>query len=203
MELAIRPLGQDPGEPLVEADPLPGEEVVLDRLRQQRVAEGERSAGRLDDEERPVDRLAQRLVQRSVGTVPGELDQLRVDGPADGRDDPERAPRGRVHRGDAGEQQLLDGPGERRGRIDAGRQELLDEERIALRPRRDRVERRGRHVSPPDCAYQVRHVPRVESRQRDARRPPRPPELGEHRARVAAVQLVGPVRRDEQRVAVA
>ena len=83
---------------------------------------------------------AQGAVQVRPGPVPRQLHQLRFGRPADGRDDPERAPRRGVDGADAGEEQLPERPGDRLRRADTGRDELLHEERVPLRPPGDRVD---------------------------------------------------------------
>ena len=80
-------------------------------------------------------------------------------------------------------------------------EELLDEERVAVRPSRDRLDERFGSIV-PDRANERAHPPAVETVEVHARRAPAALQLGEDGdERVSPVQLVGPERRHDRRPA--
>ncbi len=196
----VRPLRQDPRQGGVEPNPLAGEEIVVDRLGQERVPEGKLPAGRFDDQECPIDRISQGAVQVGGRAVPRRLHQLHADRPSSGRDDAER-PAGRsLDRPDARQEKVPQRRRKRRRRPGVGRDELLGEERVALRAAGDRLEERGRDRLAPDRPHEPGYLGPVEPIQLDATGAPASLELGEHgQERMPPVELVGPVRRQQQR----
>ena len=73
--------GQQRGEPRVQPGPLPGQQVVVDRLAQQRVPEGV-AVRAVGDEQLVRDRLAHRLVVAALGQRGRGPDQVVGRAPA-------------------------------------------------------------------------------------------------------------------------
>ena len=133
---AFRLGGKQAGVGGMEPHLLAWQQVAIDRLLQQRVAERIGPGGAVGHQDAGADRLPQALLQLGLGP-PGDLGEQPVGHPAAGhRRDPQHLLGRLGQRLDPGEQHI----GQRRRQHDlgiagAGGQQLLGKERVALRPR--------------------------------------------------------------------
>ena len=97
-----------PRERGVQSRPLPGQQVVVDRLLEQRVAEGVALAAgrRIGDQDLPVDALAERVVERRLVEGGRGREQRRVDPLAGRRRDAQELLGGLGQLGDPCQQQV-------------------------------------------------------------------------------------------------
>nr|WP_264674201.1 hypothetical protein [Nocardioides lijunqiniae] len=181
----------------VEADALAGQQVVVDGLAQERVAEGVVVA--VGDEDVRLDGPAQALVERDGDQARGGLEHLVGDLAAAGAGRPDDLPGVVVEAVQAHQQDV----GEVGGHPAAGQGgragELLDEERVALGAGHDVAElglaQPGRHQLADQGADGVVG----QRRQRHPVDPAQPGPLRDLAAqRVAAVQVVGAVGGDDR-----
>ncbi|MGY2701401.1 hypothetical protein ACVW2K_000985 [Nocardioides sp. HB32] len=199
-ELGCRPTAgaglERGGVPLVQADPLAGQQVVVHRLAEEGVPEVVATVGR--DQDVHLDGLPHALVEL-VGTEARDLDEQVVgDLPAGDAGGADHLPRVVVEPVEAHEQHVREvgrhpAPGPGRG---AG--ELLDEERVALRAADDVGELLLGQAVGDELRDEGAHRVVGQRRQRDAAHAPEAGPLRHLAAeRVAAVQVVGAVRRDQ------
>ena len=185
---------EGPGERGMEPSPLPGEEIVVDRLLEQRVAEGIALdvRGRVEHEDLPGDALAERLVEPRVVETRRFGDEGRIDAPAGRGRDPEDLLRRLTQVGDVCEKHIAEGLGQLDRAVLARRgEQLLGEERVAARPAMDRVEERRAQVVTGDRPQLVGDLHRVERQQRDPLHAADSLQLGEERQQgMPPVELV-------------
>ena len=180
----------------VEPDPLAGQQVVVDRLPEQRVAEGVRPAARRD-EHVGLDGGAERRLELGRPEVGDGGEEGVADlPPGDGDEAGDRAgglvEAVEVHQQDVG-QLAGDLPGPR------GADELLDEEGVALGAVDDRDVLRLGHGGRVQRADEEAYVVVVERLDLEAVDAAQPHPLGRLAAqRVATVEVVGAVGHDER-----
>ena len=114
----------------MEPDPLAGQQVVVDRLAEQRVAEGVAVA--VGDEDVHLHRLAQSLVERALREPRGGCEQLVGDPPAGDARRPGHGPGVVTEPVDPDQQHVGQVGGDPAAGAGGGAGELLDEERVAL-----------------------------------------------------------------------
>ena len=186
---------------------LPRQEILVDRLLEERVAEGVAllPVDRLGDQDLEADRLAQRLVQRDRVVRRDRREQGRVDPPAGRRCDPEQVVGRLAQPGDVGQEDLAEGRRQLgRAALPDRHEEFLGEERVALGAGVDRVDDGRIEVGAGDRPELSVQLATVEPPQVEPLDPPGPLELGDERQqRVAAVELVGAVGHDEHDARVA
>ena len=181
----------------VDRGPLAGQQIVVDDLAQQRVAEVVAALG--GDSQDEVDHgLAQRLQQLEAVEPGGIHEQLVVEPLADG-DHPQH----RLHRGrealDPHHQRVAERGRQRSAAVASGRDQLLDEQRMPLRTREHAVHQPGVRRLTEQIGQLLEQLLARQRRQLDPPRADVALELGQHRAqRVPAVQLVGAVGGDDQ-----
>ena len=192
------------GELGVQPDPLAGQEVVVDGLAEQRVAEGVVPVA--GDQDVALDGRAQALLEGVVSGVGGDREQLVGDpaaGDAGGADDLARGLIEAVepdeeHLGEVGGEGVVVGAG-------GGADQLLDEERVALGALDDHVDlvvgEHGAGAGTPaadQAGDQLADLRGVERLERHAVHVLEAGPLGDLGAQgVLAVQVVGAVRRHE------
>ena len=190
-----------PGRELLRVSPVHGaalarQHLVVDRLLDERVAEGVAVRFRIGHEEVRLDRRPQPQVQL-VAVHPGDRgEDLLVHAAPGHRGDPEHV-LGALRGGrDACGQRRPNG---RRQRPDgdpaaAGHQQLLDEEGVAVGAALDPVDEIRGRVRAVDRRDEAGRLLAVEPLEVDPLERPGPGDLGKPRQqRVAAVDLVGPV----------
>ena len=195
--LRLHAVLERPGQREVQFGVLAGQQVVVDDLAQERVAEGVVAlvVGRDDVAGR---RLAQGLAQRARLEARG-LGQQRVVQAATGRDHAQHLLGVLRERLDADHERVAQRRGQLAAPVEAGGQQLLGEERVALAAR---VHARDAPVvggGAEDVLQLLGQLGARERRELDAARARPALELGQQWAqRVAAVELVRAVGRDEQ-----
>jgi hypothetical protein len=194
-------LGSAPLERLrerpVQLGPLARQQVVLDDLAQQRVAEGVAALG-IGDDDLAGDRLAQPFVQLAPLDAGGVLEQAVVE-PAPDREHAQQLGRRRREALDAHHQRVAKRGGQRAAPVEAGGEQLLGEQRVALAARVQALDELGGGRCAQDVGERFGELLTREPRQLDPAGARVALELGEHRAqRVAAMQLVGPVGGDDE-----
>ena len=196
-ELGLRRRGvglHRPCQRRVQRGPLAGQQVLVDRLADERVPEGVRPVG-VGDEQLVRDGLA-----RAVVDVAGEhgLQQLVADRPlGHGR---------HAHDLLGGARQALEAPEQRvaqRGRelagVGGGGQQLLGVEGVALRPRVQAVGQAGIGLVVEDAGELLDHLVAAEALQRHPLDARGALQLGEDGTqRMAAVELVGAVGGEQE-----
>jgi len=184
---------QGPGVGGVQGAALHRQQVVVDGLLDERVAEHVGAGGLVDAEHVAGHGLAQQPHQLLGVLADHRRQELVVDpGAGHGRD--LQDPLGRLGQGlDPGQHQVPQGQ-RQPGAVQVGGQQLLGEERVALGAGQDLAEqgRRGRLVQDP--GQQLGQVAAAQALQLDTLGPAAAVQLGQERAqRVAAVQLVAAV----------
>ena len=190
--------GEGGGVGAVQPDPLPGQQVVVDGLAEQRVPE--RVVAAVGDEDVEVDRTAQTRVERGV-VEPGDRAEHLVADPAPGH-------AGRAHHLTGGVVEAVEPDEQHIGQVDrelvgatvvrhGGADQLLDEERVALGAGHDvgghRAERRLRELG-RELGDQVPDGALGQRAELDPADVAQSRPLGDLTAqRVAAVQVVGAV----------
>ncbi len=150
------------------------------------------------DEDVAVDRLAQGVAQRPR-LQRARLGQQRVVEPLADGDEPQQLLGRLAQPLDPQHQRVAQGVGRGAAAVEPGRQQLLDVQRVAARPRPQPVEQLGRGRLAEDVLELAGELVERERREREPARVRVALELGEQRPqRMAAVQLVRPVGRDEQ-----
>ena len=178
----------------MQRGPLAGQQVLVDRLADERVAEGVRPVG-VGDEQLVRDGLA-----RAVVDVAGEhgLQQLVADRPL--------GHGGHAHHLLGGARQALEAAEQRvaqRGRelagVGGGGQQLLGVEGVALRPRVQAVGQAGIGLVAEDAGELLDHLAAAEALQRHPLDARGALQLGEDGTqRMAAVELVGAVGGEQE-----
>ena len=192
---------EGPGEGRVQPGPLTGQEVVVDRLLEERVAEcvALDPGRRVGDEDLPADAFAERLVEGRLVERRGGREEGRIDPLAGRRRHPQEL-LGRLGQvGRARQQHVAERVRQLGPAILARRhEELLAEERVAAGPDVDRIDECRVEVVPGDRAQLLGRfapVERLEGQPLDAARPF---ELGQERQqRMTSMELVGAVREHE------
>ena len=181
----------------VQAYALAGQQLLVDRLAQQRVAERVRAALGLEHDQLRRDRLAQRVGAHRLVQLEDRGQQAVADAPPARGQRAQHAPRR------LGE--LLDPDAEdvAQGRREAGSRpgghELLGVERVALRAREHRLEQAGIHRVPDDAGELLGQLPLRERPQVDPLDTAGAHELGQQRAqRVRAADVVDSIGADDQ-----
>ena len=193
----LEPVPQRLGEPQVQGRPLAGQQVVVDDLAQQCVAESV-PAVVAGEQDVALDRLAQGVAQRALVEAADLGEHGVLESLAD-RDDPEDLLRGIGQPLDAQHQRVAQRVRRRSEAVDPGGQELLGEERVAARARPQALQQLGRRRLAEDVLELIGELAVRERLERDATGAWVAFELGQQRAeRVAAVQLVGPVGADDE-----
>ena len=194
----IRALLERLGDPAVQRRVLAWEQVVVDRLADERVAEAVHPVG-ADHEHLVGDRLA-RALHHLGGGEPGDgLEQPVRDRPVEHG--------GRAHHRLGGGSEALDAReqdvAQRLGQLPAvavlgRRQQLLREQRVALRAAEEPLGQRGRRGLLHDALELFRQLAEVEAVEREPVDARGALELGQQRAQgMAPVQLVGAIGDDE------
>ncbi len=157
--------------------------------------EGEALA--FDDDDVRVDRLAQR--RRELGRLDaGRLGEQRLVGAAGDRQQPQQPAAGLREPLDPEQQRLAQARRQRAAAVDPGREQLLGEQRVALAAAVEALDHDPLRLGPEDVGELTGELLEVEARQLDAAGALGALELDQQRPqRVAAVQLVGPVGRDD------
>ena len=183
----------------VQPGVLAGQQVVVHRLADQRVAELVSAVG-VGDDELGGDGRAQRLVELRLREAGDLGEQLVGDAGATGGGDPQHRLGGFGQPVDAGQQKVAQGfRNVGAGVRIAGGGELLDEERVALRALVHQLDGPWARLGAEQVGEDLGRAVAVEPVEVDALDAAGAVELGEERAqRVAAVQLVGAVGADEQ-----
>ena len=186
-----------PGERQMPLGPLAGQQVRLDDLAQQRMAEPVQAVV-LDGQDVPVDRLAERLAQRSR-LEPGRLLEQAVVEPLPDGDEPEQLAGGVGQALDAQDQGVAQRVRGGAAAVEPGGQQLLAEQRIAGRARPEPVQQLGVRRRVEDVRQLLGQLLAAQRRERDAARAGMQLELGQQRAqRMAAQQLVGSIRAHDE-----
>jgi hypothetical protein len=183
----------------VQRGALAREQVVVEHLLHQRVAEPVGAAGLVAGQQVPVDRLAQQLQQPLLRHPRHGREQLVVDPRAGGRGHPQHALGLLWERLDPREQQVPDRPREA-GAVGSGGEQLLGVEGVALRAGEHlaHLARCGPVVEDP--GEQVGQLAAAEAAELQPLDPAAAVQLGEERAqRMAPVQLVAAVGEHQRR----
>jgi hypothetical protein len=187
--------GQQAGAGGVQPHLLARQQVAVDRLLQQRVAERVAPGGGVGRQHPGADRLLQALLQLGLGLA-GDAGQQPVGHPAAHDRRHPQHPLGRLRQPlDPGQQHL----GQGRRQLDPGvggpgGQQLLGVERVALRAGEDVLQPVRRQRSSGDRLQVLGQLDPGEGGQLQPLHRGQPDQLGQQRPqRVAAVQLVGPV----------
>ena len=176
---------------------LAGEQVVVDDLAQQRVAELVAAALVGDDHVR-LRRLAQRGADLG-GVEPARLGEHGVGEHAPGREHPQHLLRRLAEPLDPHHQRVAQRARQPAATVEPRGEQLLGEQRVALAARVQALEQLGVGRAAEDVGEQVAELLARQPRELDPARARVALELGEQRAqRVAAVQLVGAVGGDHQ-----
>jgi hypothetical protein len=188
---------QRPGVGGVQRAPLHRQQVVVDRLLDQGMAEGVGVAGLVDGQDVAGDRLAQQPHQL-LGVLVDHLGQQLVVHPGAGHRRHLQHPLGRLgQRLHPGQDQL---PQRRRqpGALQVGGHQLLGEERVALGAGQHLPDQRRRRRLAQDPGQQPGQLAAAQAAQLQPLGPAAAVQLGQERPQgVAAVQLVGPVGQDQ------
>jgi hypothetical protein len=183
---------QGTGKGRMQNDPLAGQQLRVDRLGQQRVAEQVAGATRLGQQHLLVDRLAQRLRQLLVVHA-GDRRQQRLRHARAGRSsDAEQLLGVAAKPHHPGQEYLLQAWRQHAaaGAL-AGQQQLLGKERVALRTRIDLLDQPGGRVAAEQAGELLGHLRAGEPRQLQPLHAPVAGQLAQQAAqRVQAVQLV-------------
>ena len=148
----------------MQAHPLASQQLPIDRLGQQRVAEHVPLAAELGSQQLLVDRLPQALQELLVVQV-GDYRQQGLGGARAGRGGHAEDPLGAVAEPDhPGQQHLLEA-GRQHLRIAAGQQQLFGKERVALRAGVDVLDQPGRRVGAQQAGQLLGHLGTGEARQ--------------------------------------
>ena len=83
----VGPLREDSRQTAVQANPRAGQQIPLDRLREERVTEADALVVGVEDEDRPIDGLPQRRLEASGRSLPDKVQELAVHWPACDRGD--------------------------------------------------------------------------------------------------------------------
>jgi hypothetical protein len=188
---------QRPGVGGVQGAALHRQQVVVDRLLHQGMAEGVGVAGLVGRQHVTADRLAQQPHQLLGVLADHGRQQLVVD-PGAGHRRHLQHPLGRFgERGHPGQHQVAQDQ-RQPGPLQVGGQQLLGEERVALRTGQDLPDQRRRRRLTQDPGQQLPQVAAAQPVQLQPLGPAAAVQLGQERPqRVAAVQLVGPVGQDQ------
>ena len=187
--------GQPTGIGGVQPHLLARQQVAVDRLLEQGMAEGVAPGGGVDHEHPSVDRLAQALLQVGLGQA-GDLGEQRVGHPPAGHRRRPQHPLGRLGQPlDPGQQHLGQGPRQLDpGVASPGGQQLLGEERVALGAGVDALHLLRRQWSTGDRLQVLGQLGLGERGQLHPLHSGQPDQLGQQRPqRVTPVQLIGPV----------
>ncbi len=183
---------QGTGQRGMQVNPLAGEQLAVDRLGDQRVAEDVALAIRLGEQHLLVDRLTQALEQLRLAHA-GDRGQHRLGGARTGRgSDTEHQLGARAEPYHPGEQHLLEA-GRQRARAGAvaGQHQLLGEERVALGAGVDLLDEPGGRGGTEQAGELLGQLGTAEARQLQALHAAVACQLAEQPAqRVQAVQLV-------------
>lgn len=195
-------IGEARGIGCVESSPLARQQVVVDRLRQKRVAEPVAIAARgiVGDQDLGGERLPQRTLDLSFLDAGHRRQQGRFGGPTGHRGHAQDVLGVLGQRRHARQQDVAQGRRKSfRRALGTGRQQLLHEEGIALRPFGDGIDQAGRRLVAEDGAHLRRQFRVVEPRDLGPLDPGRPLHLREPGPeRMAPVEVVAAVRADDR-----
>jgi len=185
------------GERQVQLGALTREQVVVQRLAQERVAEAEAGlpAG---DQHLLGDRLAQRRLH-GVELQPGDRRERSLVEHAPDRDHARNPLRVGRELLDPRDERVAQALGRGAAAVEPGREQLLGVERVALAALEQPVEQRLVGLGAEDVAQRLGQLQAIERPQLDPADAVEALELGQQRSqRVAAVQLVGAVAEQQQ-----
>ena len=189
----------------METNPLAGQQVAIDRLGDQGMAEDVAVTARLGDEHLPVDRLAQAVEQLHL-VHGGDRGQHRLGDAGTGRGgDREHLLGAPTEPHHPGEQDLLEAGGQRgRAGAVAGQHQFLGEERVAFGAGVDLVHQPGRWVLAEQAGELLGQLVTAEAAQLEPPHAAVAGQLAEQPAEwVQAVQLVAAEGEQHQHRAVA
>ena len=177
---------------------LAGQQIVVEHLAQEGVAEGV-APGVVDDDDLGGDRLAYRYRELGGGD-PGAVGEQLVARPAGNREQAQQLLAVGRQALDPEQERLPQARRQRGAGVDAGREELFGEQRVALAAPVHPVDHLPVGRGPEDVGELVGKLVTVEALELDPLGAGAALELGEQRAqRMSAVQLVGAVGGDDHR----